>query len=278
MTKKTENTQLAISDPADVMPAGYDLEFLAENFDDGVDEMEFPRINVNSQVSRFFFGDSDDEGAETFEGVLLFHGKQNTYWGSTYDPNNITPPICFATDGKVGSLPRNEEGMFGNCADCQNNQFGSGQGKGKACRNMRKLYVYVPGKVVPYTLFLPPTSITAFDKKYLVGSIIQQGRVYYQVLTRFKLYKNNPRDTYSLFSFEVASHYEGAALEEVKKLREFWLDAIKHDRTRLDTGHASAEENTSSTTQTQSGQDREVHAKQPVPADDVSVEDDDVPF
>ena len=75
--------------------------------------------------------------APYLEGVILYRHNSNAYWpeGSEYDDDQ--PPLCQSFDGKVGY---GEPG--GTCADCVLNQFGSdGNNKGKACKNMRMLYL-----------------------------------------------------------------------------------------------------------------------------------------
>ena len=83
--------------------------------------------------------------APYLEGVILYSHNSNAYWpeGSEYDDDQ--PPLCQSFDGKVGY---GEPG--GTCADCVLNQFGSdGNNKGKACKNMRMLYLLRSGEYMP---------------------------------------------------------------------------------------------------------------------------------
>ncbi len=80
--------------------------------------------------------------APYLEGVILYSHNSNAYWpeGSEYDDDQ--PPLCQSFDGKAGY---GEPG--GTCADCVLNQFGSdGNNKGKACKNMRMLYLLRSGE------------------------------------------------------------------------------------------------------------------------------------
>ena len=93
--------------------------------------------------------------APYLEGVILYSHNSNAYWpeGSEYDDDQ--PPLCQSFDGKVGY---GEPG--GTCADCVLNQFGSdGNNKGKACKNMRMLYLLRSGEYMPIQIALPPTKI-----------------------------------------------------------------------------------------------------------------------
>jgi len=242
-TKK--KTQMALAKMEDLLPDDLEFDELAENLDE-MDEINFPRISFRN--GNFKFTD-DDKGTDSFKAVIFFHGRQNTYWGGGYDPNNVVPPECFSVDGKTGSKPRDSEGRFGTCHDCKLNQFGTGIGKGKACRNQKKLYLQVPGNAVPYTLFLSPTSLGNFNDSYIMNKIVQKGLQFWAVVTTFTAYQRD-NDTFYRISFEVDSVFKGDEKAEVKKLRDFWLPAIKRDRTRLEVTTDDDSEGESNNTRT----------------------------
>jgi len=237
-TKKNEieksaaaSTTLTLAKASDLLPEDVDFNELLENLSE-MDEVEFPRIRHKG--GKFFFSDDPaDKGCEEFEAVVLFYGKQNTYWDGSYDPKNISPPSCYSVDGSAGSKPRDDQGRFGTCSDCALNQFGSGTGRGKACRNQLKLYIQKLGTTVPMTLFLPPTSIRAFESNYIIHKVTQKGLSYPKVVTKFISYQEKD-ETYHRVNFEIAGVYKGEEADAVKKLREYWLKPIKKDRIRLD--------------------------------------------
>lgn len=238
MTTKKKN-EMELAKTADLLPEGVDFESLSENLSQ-MDDIEFPRMSFRQ--GRFYFTDDpDDKGVEEFEGVILAYGNQNTYWKGTYDPRNVVPPDCFSGDGVTGSKARDAEGRYGDCKTCTLNQFGSGQGKGKACRNQNKLYVQVVGQVVPYTLFLAPTSVGAFKQNYVIAKVTQRALSLYQVVTKFGAYKKD-KETFWRVKFDVASVFKGEEAEQMKKLREFWLEPIKRDRTRMEGTFTASEE------------------------------------
>jgi hypothetical protein len=243
MAKKTEIEKATNAGPAplakavDLLPAEVDFNELLENLAE-MDEVEFPR--VRHKGGKFYFTDDQaDKGVEEFEAVILYYGKQNTYWEGKYDPKVITPPDCFSVDGTTGSKPRDEQNRFGACTDCALNQWASGQGRGKACRNQLKLYVQILGTTVPMTLFLPPTSIRAFESNYIIHKVTQKGLSYPKVVTKFISYQQQG-ETHFRVNFEIAGQYKGEEADAVKKLRDFWLKAIKKDRARLDMGAAES--------------------------------------
>ena len=52
----------------------------------------------------------------------------------------------------------------GDCENCPYNQYGSGEGKSKACKNKRYLYVIREGEIFPIILSLPASSLANFIK------------------------------------------------------------------------------------------------------------------
>jgi hypothetical protein len=82
--------------------------------------------------------------------IVLEFAAKNTYYAGAYDPDNISPPDCFAlelAEGKdfVDKLTPHanvSEPVHGTCFGCPFNKFKSGDnGKGKACKNRRDLAV-----------------------------------------------------------------------------------------------------------------------------------------
>ena len=126
------------------------------------------RIGGQSQPLRTFT--LDVIIADSREGI----SKQ--YYSSTYDPSQAaTQPDCASVDGitpdftpaiidkETGKCPHN-------CRDCYFNKFGTAtQGKGKACKDYKRLIVLLAGteqnpfdpKRPPLTLDLPATSFHA---------------------------------------------------------------------------------------------------------------------
>jgi hypothetical protein len=274
-TKKS--TALAKATAEELLPAEVEFDELLDNLSE-MDQIDFPRIRFR-QGKFFFSDDPEDKGVDEFEGVIFFYGRQNTYWAGNYDPGNVVPPECFSVDGKEGNKARNSEGQFGSCKTCAFNQFGSGMGKGKACRNQVKLYIQRLGTTVPMTLFLAPTSIGNFMQNYLMNKVTQKGLSYSRVVTNFKAFQKGT-ETYYRVNFDVSGVYREEEAEKVKKLRDYWMDAIKSDRQRLDAsqGGGDDEREQSSTQNVRVVEPRKpaAAAAQTAPAD-VS-DDDDPPF
>ena len=274
MATKKNSTTLAKASAAELLPEDVDFDEMLENLEE-MDEIEFPRISFR-QGKFFFSDDPDDKGVEEFEGVIFYYGKQNTYWEGSYDPNNIVPPVCSSVDGKQGSLGRNSDGAFGDCKNCIYNQFGSGVGKGKACRNQVKLYIQRIGTTIPMTLFLAPTSIGNFMQGYLINKVAQKGLSYFKVVTTIKAYQKD-KETYFRVGFDISSSFKDEDAEQVKKLRNFWMPAITSDRSRLDVPTGDDDSASSSSTPSAG---RAVEPRPVTPANEIvdADEDEDPPF
>ena len=75
----------------------------------------------------------------------------------------------------------------GACATCPLNQFGSGEGQSKACKNRRMIYVLMEGELFPMVLSLPTGSLKEFTK-YLKRQL-SKGRKLNQIVTKISLKK-----------------------------------------------------------------------------------------
>lgn len=68
---------------------------------------------------------------------------ENAYYVGRFDPENPTPPVCFAFGRDEKSMVPHADStdpQHSDCAGCPNNVFGSADsGGGKACKNIRRL-------------------------------------------------------------------------------------------------------------------------------------------
>lgn len=110
------------------------------------------------------------DGSETdvLNVVIVDFIATNNFYEGAYDPNNISPPACFA----IGQIPTNlvpsnnaPVRQSDSCSGCPMNQFGS-SGNGKACKNQRRLAVLPPDadEDTPlWVLDVSPTGLKSFD-------------------------------------------------------------------------------------------------------------------
>lgn len=132
---------------------------------DGLQMMSFQRVKIPAGGALQFEVPTEDpdnpDYTRTLEGVILYNHSAYTLWpeGSEYDED--TKPLCSSVDGKTGiGVPG------GACATCPMNAYKSARdgGRGKACKNMRHLYLLRSGEYMPLLLSLPPTSIRPFKE------------------------------------------------------------------------------------------------------------------
>jgi len=274
VTKKPKTTVSTLSKVENVLPDDTDFEILKENLEE-MGKVEFPRIR-HKNGNFYFSDDPEEDGVKEFEGVLFFYGRQNTYWAGAYDPGNIEPPTCFSVDGKTGSASR-EDGKFGSCNTCVLNQFGSGPGRGKACRNQIKLYIQVMKTTVPATLFLAPTSIGSFVSTYIMNKITQKGLAYSRVVTKFKSFQKSG-ETFHRVAFDVSATFKGEEATHLKELRSFWLQSIKDDRAVLEVPKNSGEKKPAPKPQVEGRVVKVVSASKPTGSEDDEDWGEDPPF
>ena len=215
----TNETNLMVLDNF-IIPSAAD-NTVEDNIDDLNDfegiMMTFPRIKIPGGGSTQFEIPTADPNKPDYtpaiEGIILFNHNSNAYWeeGSEYDMN--TSPVCSSVDGKTGY---GEPG--GACADCPFNQYGSDTngGKGKACKNMRSLYILQSGAPLPINLLLPPTSLKAFND-FTRTAFIMRSRKPWGSLVRIELRKeSNGSNNYAVATFKLLGDFTGEKLAEVK--------------------------------------------------------------
>lgn len=81
--------------------------------------------------------------------IILDSILENVFYVGKFDPANPAPPKCFAYGTNSESMEPHETVKapeLSSCADCPNNEWGSAdQGRGKACRNTRRLALLAAG-------------------------------------------------------------------------------------------------------------------------------------
>ena len=153
---KNETTEMAVA-------SGYsaiaNMDFLAEAMNDdcaGLD-FKFDRIKIPSGgMTAFEVPSEDGEGSDLvkeIEAVILYSHPANSYYTEAYKGGS-NPPDCGSFDGITGTGTPG-----GICKNCPFNQFGSGEGKSKACKNRRMLYLLRENEIFPLTLNLPTGSL-----------------------------------------------------------------------------------------------------------------------
>lgn len=182
-------------------------------------------IRANNGV--MMLGDQAIPGNQ-FAAIILDAAHLNTYFGSSYNPNVILPPICYAvarTEMEMAPHPDMQKDLnyfkpqAERCGPCPHNQFGSArQGEGKACQNRRRLVLivagtYPQGQLVPIndlshygttpllTLTLPPTSAKNWGR-FVREAAGTYNRPPFGVITRVYLYPHEKHGR-EAFGFDI---------------------------------------------------------------------------
>lgn len=136
--------------------------------------------------------DDDPEMVKYLDGIIVYQHDTNAYWPEVYGGGK-EQPVCQSRDGVNGTW---QDGQVFSCATCQYNQFGSeilqdgSRGRGKACKNGKRVYILRDGELFPTVLALPPTAIRAFNS-YVFNLLMPKAGVQslrpWQVITRVEL-------------------------------------------------------------------------------------------
>lgn len=203
-TKKNTGTELAVVDSFQIANRyeGIDPELLAE-LQDQADDLDPEsgisclQIKIPSGGGLAYEVQGDDDGdveyMKNIEAVIVFTHRTNGFWTEAYgsgDDQNKAP-ACASMDGKTAIWT--DTGEVRSCEHCPMNQFGSAadqkgnQARGKACKNMRRLYLMMSGDPNLYLLTVPPTSIKDVNKQ--LAKIIAGGTPYTGLIVSLTLEK-----------------------------------------------------------------------------------------
>lgn len=183
---------------------------------EGVD-LQPIRFKINKEACAFIdpMGDTHKE----LRGIIVFKQKIRGYWNRAAEDNI---PECFSHDGRIGI--RRDSGEEHSCADCALNQWGSGEDeagnptKGKACKEMRRIFLVIEGYHLPIVVVLPPTSIKAFDRyesARLTQGIPDIARETIITLTL----QHGAKYTYAVANFRVGEPVPPGRMLELKRMR-----------------------------------------------------------
>lgn len=210
-----------------IVPMTEDIAQMLTEELDGMGQVPFDAVKIPSGGGLSFELSGDDpdnpETAQTLTGVIVHHHPVNVYWEHDFDGAGGLPD-CSSPDGKHGLNAKTGEVL--DCASCPYNQFGSGKGNSKACKNTHRVYLLRENEPLPILLTLPPTSLRAF-KDYLAKRLIMKGKRSTDVLTSIKLKREKNADgiAYSACVFTKAGDLTPDQIAAVKPVAA-WVKGI----------------------------------------------------
>lgn len=176
--------------------------------------LSFQRFKISGGGSTLFELPGEESGKPEYvpslRGVILFHHPANGYWiGDPTDEDKA--PLCSSVDGVNGY---GDPG--GTCAACLLNRFGSGEdGKSKACKNMRHIYLLQSGEMMPKVLYLPPTSLKAFDR-FINAVFLCRNRPSYSGVVEISLHREEKPTPHAVADFRKLYDLTGEELAKAK--------------------------------------------------------------
>lgn len=167
-------------------------------------------------------GDEErDASVPSFSGVIVYQHRCNALFDE--DAQGNTPPLCSSIDGVRGLDSRT--GEVKSCKNCPHNEYGTAKnGRGKACKNMHKLYIMTEGIPVPLVLCLAPTSLKNYQN-YCLSSLAMRRLKPETVLTEFGLAVGQNADgvRYSKVKFKLL----GTLSEEAQAATAFFAAGLR---------------------------------------------------
>lgn len=158
------------------MPASYSLaEQIKQDLAKIKDQTEGVSVE-KVRLSAKGFKAPDGSVTETIQCVVLDFVSENNHYEAAYDKDNPTPPDCTAVGRNPAQLaprPDLETKISDKCLGCPQNEFGSGPGNSKGCKNTRSLVLMSENADVDtpmWNMVIPPGSIRFWDT-YVSGTL-----------------------------------------------------------------------------------------------------------
>ena len=164
----------------------------------------------------------DAPAVKELEGTIMHVRRVNQYYEKPFDPANVQPPDCYSLDG-ITPAKDSPKLQAPKCAGCPKAEWGSNnRNKGKACRNMKPIYMLVgDDSIMPRQLTVPPTSLKAVNNFLL--TLTERGIPYRKARVKIEAYKETPKDTYCRLRFNYLGKLDDQRAKDVEYLRSKWL-------------------------------------------------------
>lgn len=161
VAKKSEDFALAKSSGANIQ------EVIRDNTGGGeVDRFDLVNVKVPGAGGTTWeipTVSGKPKATQEIEGVVIAMQTNRAFWLEGYDDSGGgTPPDCVSVDGINGNGITEENGKPGvsDCAKCPHNSFGTAaKGEGKACKEMRVMFILQPDGLLPIVVSAPPGSL-----------------------------------------------------------------------------------------------------------------------
>lgn len=189
-SKKKTSRSKAVGKVKSALPANWKDQLR----EDAAEEAERTPTGTGNRITLKRNGQFNYQGADlgdSIDLVIVDHIIVKQYFAGDYDEDNPGPPNCFALkpDAKnIAPHPDAPDIQSEICSDCWANEWSSGRGRGKACKDKNRLACLhvedLEGDLV--LLEVPVTSGAAFNK-YVKGLTKAGNLPSYAVITRMDM-------------------------------------------------------------------------------------------
>lgn len=204
-----------------VVPANQfqDLGFDAKDNLDGV-EPRLPQVQIVHQGQIFKLPDGSKK--TELVGIIVDTNRTNALWEKPMGEGSAgSPPDCSSFDGLA---PTCDKPKAASCLACPYNTYGSeitatgGKGRGKACKNMRRVHILMDGHEIPYRLTLSPANLRPWDEWAIM--MADKRRPIPTVIVKLTLRETKNRDSisYSTINIDVERELDPGNEGDVKTL------------------------------------------------------------
>ena len=207
------------------------------------------RIKFPSGGMMAFSVDDSDTLKPPVKAIIAVSQKARAFWPAKDTAGQ--PPLCSSPDGLMGHFdaaseqvkdaatlafrhpaldtldPEQAAGPWP-CAGCPMAEWGSGKGRGQACKSLRRLIVLVEGWTMPAIMTLPPTSIKPFDM-YASACARTKGSAYFTNVTRIELSQETNGDgiKFSVAKFALERPLNDGEMQAVFEIRRQYADLVR---------------------------------------------------
>lgn len=193
MATKPKSDALAVTMPRALSGRGFDTvkEVIQTNLgaNSGLSFSDLTKISMpagGGTIWEIPTSDGGHKNEESISGVVVAFQDGKAFWkDSLEDTGGGTPPDCRSVDMIKGE---GTPGLL--CSECPNDEFGSAaKGTGKACKDLRVLYILSGDSLLPKVIVVPPTSLKGVRKAFLALAV-EDETPYYGALLNFRLEKD----------------------------------------------------------------------------------------
>ncbi len=226
MSGKPKSKEVTVKDPTANLPVDIQEQIRKELAESKNHVGALPANKIQLRDKKFTLPDGQSSNGP-LECIILDYVWDMIYYKGVYNSNNPQKPVCFALGRETpesGNLKPHESvesPQHSDCKDCPMNEWGSSPvGKGKACKNQRRLIVVPPnfdGSTDPMTIYVSPAGLKNFDK-YVSRLRNEHGLLPVQVITEIAF---DTDKSYPLLTFKMLDTHtnvnEAWALKEASQ-------------------------------------------------------------